>query len=789
MTSSILKRCFRIVLLGLSVCCLPYLAVAQTTTMPFPEAGLYESLYYAYSVQSSQSFALQLDGHGQLQVVQRENADWSDFVAKCHYEFLEYDAWDKQNRGEAIAYWRESLPSEVYAALLKRNAVKASRDNATCADAYPFCTDNGLYEFPAGVDAPDAEDGPDYDCLHTQPNPAWYYMQIDEPGSMDIYMYSTPQVDIDFCCWGPYSNPQEPCPNGLTEDMVVSCSYSTDWEETCEIRNASHGDFYILLITNYSNRVCNIHFEKNWGDATTDCSILPPLVTYNGPVCEGDDLQLQANSGLGDAFHWFKVGGSWTSNEQNPVIPNATPDMSGTYGCAISQGIEQSDTTYLEVVVRATIHTQFDKVVCKSFIWDGDEYTASGSYSKTYESALGCDSISTLNLVIDNVPVYGPTDSQTVCQFYEWEGETYTESGTYTKTYEAITGCDSICTLYLVVENMPTYTDPVSQSVCQSFEWEGETYTESGTYYHNYPTAQGCDSIHTLYLTVENMPVYTDPDSYEGCKFFEWEEETFTQSGTYYHTYQTAQGCDSIHTLYLEIDNSPALDTTEYIAGCDTVIWQGEIYTETGTYHKAYEASKHCDSLFTLVLDMDYSPRHIINGDHWPIGGSELHFSAYEYAIELTDPRSSLDTVMWTVDCPNWVIVPHGKGETCTLYIYSYLTEPVELHSTAVGGCGSETSSFSIKTTYFGVEENMASVTVSPNPTTGDVTIDFGNLKGETLVRIYDVRGSLVDEFGLSLDGMAKSYPYSIHGINSGLCYIVINNNGFLKTFKMLINK
>ena len=687
MIVNFLQRCFRIVLLGIAACCFPYQVVAQTKTMPFPEASFYESLYYAYSVQSSQSFSLNFDANRQLQVVQHDDADWSDFVVKCHYEFLEYDAWDKQNRGEAIAYWRESLPSEVYAALLKRNAVKVSRDNATCADAYPFCTDNGLYEFPAGVDAPDAEDGPDYDCLITQPNPAWYYMQIDEPGDMDIYMYSTPEVDIDFCCWGPYSNPQDPCPYGLTEDMVVSCSYSTDWEETCEIRDASHGDFYILLITNYSNRVCNIHFEKNWGNATTDCSILPPLVTYNGPVCEGEDLELEANSGLGDAFHWFKVGGGWTSDLQNPVIHNATPDMNGSYGCAISSGSEQSDTTYLDVVVWPTVYHQFDKTVCSFFEWDGDVYTETGSYQKTYESSLGCDSICTLNLVINNVPIY------------------------------------------------------------------------------------------------------VTPDTHSACKSFEWEGETYTQSGTYYHTYQTAQGCDSIHTLHLDIDNTPVLDVTEYQHGCDVFSWQGETYTESGTYHKAYETPKQCDSLFTLVLSMDYTPRHIINGDHWPVGGSETHFTIYDYSIQLEDPRSAIDTVIWSVDCPNWYVVPHGKGETCTLYIYSYLLDPVELHATVVNVCDSVTSSFQIKTTYYDVEENMSSVSVSPNPTTGDVMINFGNLKGETLVRIYNVRGSLVDEFSLDLDGMTDAYRYSIRGVDGGLCYMVINNNGILKTFKVLVNK
>ena len=83
----------------------------------------------------------------------------------------------------------------------------------------------------------------------------------------------------------------------------------------------------------------------------------------------------------------------------------------------------------------------------------------------------------------------------------------------------------------------------------------------------------------------------------------------------------------------------------------------------------------------------------------------------------------------------------------------------------------------------------MECVSVSPNPTSGEVMIGFGSLTGETIIRLYNVNGSLVDEFSLNLDGMTKTFPYSIHDIDSGLCYLVINNSGILKTFKILINK
>lgn len=148
-----------------------------------------------------------------------------------------------------------------------------------CATAIPFCTDIGLYEFPAGVNSGSGEAGPDYNCLRTTPNPAWYYMRIDSPGAIDIFMHSTPSVDIDFCCWGPFTDPTEPCPNGLTADKVVSCSYSAQSTEHCMIpATAQTGEYYIMVITNYSNQACNISFSKVGGNGSTDCSILIPIL-------------------------------------------------------------------------------------------------------------------------------------------------------------------------------------------------------------------------------------------------------------------------------------------------------------------------------------------------------------------------------------------------------------------------------------------------------------------------------------------------------------------------------
>ena len=200
---------------------------------------------------------------------------FADFIEMTMSNF---GRMNKYQAADAAREYKNVLPMTFVNSMMMDIYAK-SRDNSHCADAYPFCTDEGMYEFPAGVNAGSGETGPDYDCLYTTPNPAWYYMKMSDPGDMDIYMYSTPSVDIDFCCWGPFADPISPCPNGLTSDKVVSCSYSAAPTENCLIPStAQTGEYYILVITNYSNQACNINFSKVGGSGSTDCTIIPPAI-------------------------------------------------------------------------------------------------------------------------------------------------------------------------------------------------------------------------------------------------------------------------------------------------------------------------------------------------------------------------------------------------------------------------------------------------------------------------------------------------------------------------------
>jgi hypothetical protein len=130
---------------------------------------------------------------------------------------------------------------------------QATAQGATCQTADPFCSNSGA-TFPAGTNQPAAPLGNNYDCLGSQPNPAWYYLQINQSGNLIIDLSNSNTVDIDFIIYGPFTSlatAQAQCGglgNGGASGNVIDCSYSASAFETVDILGATSGQVYLLLI-------------------------------------------------------------------------------------------------------------------------------------------------------------------------------------------------------------------------------------------------------------------------------------------------------------------------------------------------------------------------------------------------------------------------------------------------------------------------------------------------------------------------------------------------------------
>ncbi|HOI31219.1 MAG: PKD domain-containing protein [Bacteroidales bacterium] len=260
---------------------------------------------------------------------------------------------DKTEATEIMLNLQEKHGTDLLDRVMGRDAV-----NDSCHKSFPFCTTN-IYTFPAGVNSGTGQAGPNYGCLGSTPNPAWYHMKILTPGNINIFMQSSPLRDIDFIVWGPFTDPVMPCQGALTGNKIVSCSYSANPTETANIPNGQTGEYYILLITNYSNNPCEITFSKTGGSGETDCTILPPPIGSNSPVCYGDDLFLTAESYPDAIYSWTGPNG-FTSNQQNPVINNPGFEYAGTYTLEITVDGITSEPISLDVEIAALSDPAFD---------------------------------------------------------------------------------------------------------------------------------------------------------------------------------------------------------------------------------------------------------------------------------------------------------------------------------------------------------------------------------------------------------------------------------------------
>jgi PKD repeat protein len=206
---------------------------------------------------------------------------------------------------------------------------KATCQNIHCINSQLICT-GPSYTYPAGTTG-SAEPGAYYGCLSTQPAPAWFHMCFEAAGPVTIYMYSTPLLDIDFICWGPFEDPFSPCVEGLTANKVIDCSYSPDPTEYCDIPEGQPGESYILLITNYSQQPADITFEQTAGSGTLACDVIyNPIADFSASPLEGEtplNVQFTDESTQNPSiWNWdFQNDGVFDAFTQNPSFTYYEP--------------------------------------------------------------------------------------------------------------------------------------------------------------------------------------------------------------------------------------------------------------------------------------------------------------------------------------------------------------------------------------------------------------------------------------------------------------------------------
>jgi len=560
-----------------------------------------------------------------------------------------------------------------------------------------------------------------------------------------------------------------------------------------DLTNVSAG-IYTIIIENSSNCSVSKQYTINNVGAPN-----PPSATSPSPYCEGDNiLPLEAN-GSGGTLTWYSdasltnVLGNGNQLELNPsptvtrkyyvtedgtcesaptivtVTINPLPEVDLGADQFLCEGetatlnpgyfnsylwstgstnqnitISTTDEYWIEVVNyngcsnKDTAHVSFNSIYnldLAASICNGDFYvfglqtlSETGTYTEVFNTVNGCDSIVELSLTVH--PSFNFNESHTICdgQTYSWQGSDYTATGTYFKEFTSENGCDSIYILNLTVN--PAYAYIEDHEICEgeTYLWRGSDYTATGTYNENYTSVDGCDSTYTLNLTVNPVYAYTeDQEICEGESYFAGGDYQ-TRTGTYTDSLTTINGCDSIIVTNLTVN--PIFESKIDISICEgeTYSWQGNDYDTTGTYIVNLTSLSGCDSIRELSLMVYENP---IAGFTFDINDREVTF---------TNTSENVSSYFWdfgnsiteTAENPVYTYASPGEYSVILTAYSDYCGEAIDTQSVSI-------------TTGIGVIEFENLVKIYPNPTTGIVNYEIDGFRSKEIkIEILQEEGKLV---------------------------------------------
>lgn len=211
----------------------------------------------------------------------------------------------------------------------------------------------------------------------------------------------------------------------------------------------------------------------------------PSASLFSETLCFGESTTFAGNI--------LSAGGAYNDTLQNAA------------GCDSIITLNLTVLNKVEKTVAATICNG------QSFDFNGTQLTQAGQYFDTLQTALGCDSFIVLNLAVVNQLT--STFSAAICQgeTYDFNGQQLTSADSYTATYSSTGGCDSVVTLNLTVNALPqpvvtATANVVSTQVFDSYQWQLEgsdingadeqqyTATQNGNYSVMVSDANGCQN-------------------------------------------------------------------------------------------------------------------------------------------------------------------------------------------------------------------------------------------------------------------------------------------------------
>ena len=263
------------------------------------------------------------------------------------------------------------------------------------------------------------------------------------------------------------------------------------------------------------------------------------------------------------------------------------------------------------VMIRATlaepIRTSFEERICngETYTFAGIAHELSGSYHDTIRLANGCDSISTLDLVV--VPQIPATDDGefVACtgQVLSHLGIEYPQAGRYRETLQSRDGCDSVVTF--IISYLPIPVEDLGiQQVCpgEEFDFNGSTFG-IGDHDVMLTTPDGCDSMVTFEVVFHEVPT-VDVGVLTTCPAVavDFNGESFSTEGRHTVTLTGDNGCDSIVAFTLEYLPIPREDIgQQLVCAGETWTFEGQEFG-VGNHDVTLTSPDGCDSIVVFEV-------------------------------------------------------------------------------------------------------------------------------------------------------------------------------------------
>lgn len=189
--------------------------------------------------------------------------------------------------------------------------------------------------------------------------------------------------------------------------------------------------------------------------------------------------------------------------------PSSTPTSDVTYTLVATTAAGCISVDTIALTVGGIIESFEDVMICEGDTVNvfGIQVFQSGQYSQTFTSTSGCDS--TVTVSVGLLPVVESFEDIQICQ-----GDTalvfgmpITTDGQFSQVFTSAAGCDSTVTVSVGLL-IPVSTQQ-SISICagETADVFGNQIGVAGTYSQTFNGYNGCDSTHTILLSVNTVSV------------------------------------------------------------------------------------------------------------------------------------------------------------------------------------------------------------------------------------------------------------------------------------------